>query len=195
MAPTVREVVRPMVALLTLILVAALSTSAPVMGQDEPVSEEHGADATHREASSGARSDIRSEHGPPDAFAILFYEETPVDGDSRTVRVEEWTYYDQGLEFSFTGEGLISREPVEVPPGQIADPAPYDPDVFEAFMSLDELVTATGLPDYIGGPVKDLVKGGDLYFGDRLIWGMKDDELVYVEALALEAEESAGSQP
>ncbi len=36
--------------------------------------------------------------------------------------------------------------------------------------------------------LEDLVEGGELYFADRLIWGMKDGELRYVEALALEAE-------
>jgi hypothetical protein len=185
-----------MVALAALTLVTALWASAPVMGQDVPVNEQSKGVATDRDDGGRTRSAVRSEHGPPDAFSILFYDEVVGDSGPLTVRAEQWTYYDEGLEYSFAGDELIARDPIEVPPDAFVEPAPYDPDAFEAYMGLDELLATTGLADYIGGPVKDLVQGGELYFADRLTWGMKDGELIYVEALALETDEqAAGSQP
>ena len=195
MAWTVR-VVRPMVALGALTLVTATWASAPVTGQDAAVYEQSEGVATDRDDGGRARSAVRSEHGPPDAFSILFYDEVMGDSEPLTVRAEQWTYYEEGFEYSFAGDELVARDPIEVPPDAFVEPAPYDPDAFEAYMSLDELLAATGLADHIGGPVKDLVQDGELYFADRLTWGMKDGELIYVEALALEADErTVGSQP
>jgi len=45
--------------------------------------------------------DAYLEYGFPEAFRILFYDEMLPDGSIVPVRLESWTYYGQGVEFSF----------------------------------------------------------------------------------------------
>lgn len=137
--------------------------------------------------------DIRALYGPPDAFAVLYFDEQRADGTVTTVSMSRWSYYGEGVEFSFAGDEVVAEDPVFLEPGSTAEPVPYDPDQFHAYMSLDEVVAAAGLEDYVGGPVDELVDGGELYFADRLSWGLQDGELRYIEAFALEAEVAAGA--
>ena len=137
--------------------------------------------------------DIRALYGPPDAFAVLYFDEQGADGTVATVSMSRWSYYDEGVEFSFAGDEVVAEDPVFLEPGSTAEPVPYDPDQFRAYMNLDEVVAAAGLEDYIGGPVDELVDGGELYFADRLSWGLQDGELRYIEAFALEAEVATGA--
>jgi hypothetical protein len=67
---------------------------------------------------------------------------------------------------------------------------PYRPEQFVAYMSLEELIAAAGLETYLVVPLeKELVEGGEVYYADELTFGLKNDELLYVEALALEVGE------
>ena len=91
------------------------------------------------------------------------------------------------MEYTYADGQLVAEDAVELEPGATVEPAPYDPDQFSAYLSLEEVVAAAGLEEYLGGPVDDLVEGGELYVADRLMWGIKDGELRYVEAVALDA--------
>ncbi len=141
---------------------------------------------------TSTRDDVRARYGPPEAFAILYFDEPGPDGTSATTSTEQWSYFGEGVEFTFAGDEVVAAEAIEVVGGADTEPVPYDPDDFHAYMSLDEVVAAAGLEEYIGGPVAELVEGGELFFGDRLSWGLQDGELRYIEALALEAGPTAG---
>ena len=148
-------------------------------------------DTDEEVAGSRTKADIRARYGPPEAFAILYFDEAAPDGSVQAVSLERWSYYGAGLEFTFSDGGVVAEDAVELEVGAQAEPVPYDPDRFSAYMSLEEVVSASGLEDFIGGSVDEMVENGELYFGDRLAWGIKDGELRYIEALALEATDTA----
>jgi hypothetical protein len=137
-------------------------------------------------------TEVRERLGRPDAFSILYYDEPGTDGSVQTVTMSQWTYFDEGLEFTFTDEVIVTEDTFELEPGVEAEPVPYDPDQFRAYMSPEEVLEATGLEEFFGGSADELVDGGELYFADRLIWGIKDGELRYIEAVALEAQAARG---
>jgi hypothetical protein len=163
---------RVLLATVVLVLFVASETVAQAQPQAEALS----------------RADVRERHGKPDAFSILYYDEPGVGGSVRTVTVSQWTYFDEGLEYTFADEHVVAEDTIELQPGAEAGSVPYDPDQFQAYMSLDAFLEAIGLEERLGGPVDELVDRGELYFADHLIWGIKDGELRYVEAVALEAE-------
>jgi hypothetical protein len=54
-------------------------------------------------------------------------------------------------------------------------------------MDLQQVIAAAGLDSFLVVPLeKELVAGGEVYYADRLTFGLKDDELCYLEALALD---------
>ncbi len=128
--------------------------------------------------------------GYPEAFVILFYEEDQVDGSLRDVRFETWSYYTSSVEYTFINGVQEAEDPLEVELVGDLQPIPYQPEQFVAYMSLDEVIASAGLETYLVIPLeKELVEGGEVYYADELTFGLKDDELLYVEALALEIEE------
>lgn len=136
-----------------------------------------------------AQMEVFGELGSPQAFTLLFYEEQQFDGSYEDVRFETWDYYDVGVSYTFingelAGEDLLDVEIV----GEIY-PIPYRPDQFSAYMSLDEVLASAGLDRYLVVPLeKELVEGGEVYYAQELTFGLKDDELLYIEALALEVD-------
>jgi len=53
-------------------------------------------------------------------------------------------------------------------------------------MSLEEVVAAAGLDSYVEIPLeKEFLEGGISYFAPALTFSLKNDELIYLEALAL----------
>jgi hypothetical protein len=126
-----------------------------------------------------------AERGYPEAFAILFYEELDEIGAVVPVRHEIWSYYTQGVAISFLDGGAAGEVPLDVNVDEI-EPVPYRPEQFEAFMSLDELLGSTGLLSFLIVPTEpELVLGGQVYHGDQITFGMKNDELLSVETHAL----------
>jgi len=146
--------------------------------------------ATSAEPSPRARSkaDVLTDLGPPDAFLIL-YPERAEDATAEPVSLETWTWYDSGLELTFEGDALVAEEGVEAIDDVIA--TPYDPDSFEAWMSLDEVLAAAGVEDRYGGPMDD-AETKELWFAEQLAWGLDDGELRYIEGIALGAREDEG---
>jgi hypothetical protein len=131
---------------------------------------------------------VRAERGDPEAFMILFYDEELEDGSIGNVRTETWSYYTQWVEYTFINGELVGEDPIEVELGQL-EPVPYKPEQFRAYMDLEQVIATAGLDAFLVVPLeKELVDGGEVYYADRLTFGLKDDELRYVEALALEVE-------
>lgn len=128
-------------------------------------------------------------YGYPEAFTILFYEEESIEAGIQIVRLETWDYYTQGIGLTYINGELSAEDPIEISAIGILDPLPYYPEQFSAFMSLDEVIAAAGIDTYVEIPLdKQLLDGGVSYFANSLTFGLKNDELLYVEALALSSE-------
>ncbi len=128
-------------------------------------------------------------YGYPEAFTILFYEEETVGGGTAPVRLETWDYYTQGIGLTFINGDLIAEDPLEIDDVGSLDPLPYYPEQFSAFMSLEEVISAAGIDTYVEIPLeKEFLEGGVSYFANSLTFGLKNDELLYIEALALSTE-------
>ena len=125
-------------------------------------------------------------YGYPEAFTILFYEEEIVGGGVAPVRLETWDYYTQGTGLTFINGELEAEEPLEIEEEfGSPDPLLYYPEQFSAFMSLEEVIAAAGIDTYVEIPLeKDFLEGGVVYYANSLTFGLKDNELVYIEALA-----------
>ena len=130
--------------------------------------------------------DAYLEYGFPEAFRILFYDEMLPDGSIVPVRLESWTYYGQGVEFSFLNGEKTGLETLNNPQlGNLILP-PYYPEQFAAYMSLDEVVTAAGLDEYaVISLEKDYLGDSEVYYGPQLSFGMKDGELRMGEVMGL----------
>jgi len=124
------------------------------------------------------------EHGIPQAFTLLFYEE-----DGTPVRAETWSYYDQGLEIDFVDGELQGERASGIAAGDVI-PVPYRPDQFSAFMTLAEVLASAQIDHYLVMPLEnELLEGGEIYYADEIMFGLKDGRLRYVQVLALEGEE------
>ena len=63
----------------------------------------------------------------------------------------------------------------------------YTPDMFIASMDREKIAAIADLDSWVIIPVEDeLVFDGDLYYADGLGFGLKNSELVYIEAYSLE---------
>ncbi|MEE9513178.1 MAG: hypothetical protein V3V46_03785 [Anaerolineales bacterium] len=144
--------------------------------------------ATSQQALSTEQLSVRAELGSPEAFSILFYEEELLDGSYGDVRFETWSYYTDGVEYTFINGEMVGEDPIDIDVGELIQ-IPYAPEQFVAYMNLDEVVASARLDTFLVVPLeKELVDGGEVYYADELTFGLKDDELLYVEALALEVE-------
>jgi len=140
-------------------------------------------------ALSAAQQAVVAEMGAPQAFSLLFYEEELEDGSLGDVRYETWSYYTAGVEYTFINGDQVSREPIELGLSGEIVPIPYRPEQFTAYMSLDEVIDTAGLTTYLVVPLeKELVDGGQVYYADELTFGLKNDELLYLESLAVQVE-------
>jgi hypothetical protein len=136
---------------------------------------------------SSAQGDVLARLGPPESFTILFYQEAE-GGSVRDARYETWSYFTAGTEFSFLNGELVGETPLDIAVSELV-PLPYRPELFSAYMSLDQIVAATGLGRHLIIPVeKELMEDAQVYFADQLTFGLKGDELVFVETLPLEME-------
>jgi hypothetical protein len=126
-----------------------------------------------------------STYGNPEAFTILFYEEETSDQEIQTVRLETWDYYTLGIGLTFINGELVSEDPIEWNNQEPIIPVRYSPQQFSAFISLDDVIAATGIETYIEVPMNiDLLEKGKLYYSDSLSFGLQDNQLIYIETLA-----------
>lgn len=140
-------------------------------------------------------ADLLGSFGAPDAFTIYFFDEPAADGSMAPVAMEEWVYHDQGVAYAIDGDAVVASEPVSVEPAADLQATPYEPAQFGAYMSLEQVLDSTGIDDYIVGTVDAAVDDGELFLGDRLVWGLKDGQLRYVRALALASQTRATEEP
>ena len=139
---------------------------------------------------SGDQAGVIDHQGYPEAFSILFYDEQQVDGSLLDIRFETWSYYTSGREYTFINGEQVAEDPLEIELVGDLVSIPYQPEQFVAYMSLDEVIASGGLETYLVVPLEmELVDGGEVYYADELTFGLKNDQLLYVEALALEAGE------
>ena len=125
-------------------------------------------------------------YGYPEAFRILFYDETLPDGSIGPVRLESWTYYTLGVELTFLNGEKSGEESLNISQFSTLKLPPYYPEQFSAYMSLAEVMTAAGLDQYAVIPLeKDYLEGSEVYYGPQLSFGMKDGELRMVEVMGL----------
>ena len=135
---------------------------------------------------SSAQEEQLFSYGYPEAFTILFYEEKTISGSVEPVRLETWDYYSQALSLTFINGDLSAEDPLEIDDPGSLDPLPYFPEQFRAFMSLDEVIAAAGIDSYVEIPLeKEFIEDGVVYYAYSLTFGLKDNELLYIEALAL----------
>jgi len=136
-----------------------------------------------------AQQTALAEHGAPEAFSILFYERPSPEGGLEDVRLETWDYYHDDLRLTFVNGALDQQETLGLGKAPAFVSLPYTPEQFTAYMNLDEVLAAAGLSSYVVVPVeREVVSGGAVYYGKGLTFGLKDGELRYVEALAVEGE-------
>lgn len=135
---------------------------------------------------SPSQSDLLRQRGHPQAFTLLFYEQLGVDGASLTVRQETWDYYSQGESYTFVNGELDSFDSIEAVDLASLAAQPYSPEQFAAKMSLDDVLAAADVEEFIEVPLEEqFLDGGDLYYGRALAFGMIDGKLRYLEALAV----------
>jgi hypothetical protein len=128
-------------------------------------------------------------HGYPEAFTILFYEEEAPNGGIQNVRLEIWDYYSLGFGLTFINGELVAEDAIEWNNQANVVPAPYYPEQFSMFMELADVITAAGLRTYIEIPLdQELMESGKLYYAESLSFGLQENQLVYLEALALTEE-------
>lgn len=143
-------------------------------------------------ADTRVAADIRARFGPPEAFAIYYYDAEAEDGSATPASTETWTYFGSGVEFTFEDDRVVAEDAVDVRPVAEIVPVPYDPDQFSAYMPVDEVLAVTGIDEYLSGPADEVIENAQLYFGPQLTWAMLDGQLRYVEALALEVDDASG---
>ncbi len=126
---------------------------------------------------------IIGQNGYPDSFTILFYDD---EFGGTSTRLETWVYSREGMQFTFTNGKLEGSDSFVALQGRVIF-SPYKPQQFSAYMSLEEVLASTKINEFLLLPLeKELVLGGESYFSDRLAFGLKDGELMYVEAIGFE---------
>ena len=125
-------------------------------------------------------------YGYPDSLSILFYKQSDANNQVQDIRLETWVMMDNDLELTFLNGTLTETEAIEDPHGPY-HPAEYRPELFSANMNLDEVLTAAGIEKYLVVPLEDeLLKDSEIYYAGQLMFGLKDNQLRYIETLILE---------
>jgi hypothetical protein len=134
------------------------------------------------------RPEILSYLGNPDAFDISIVE---VEGVQ--VRLESWRYFQYGTRVDFVDGEAVWTIPIEPMPEGTIFAAWYDPLDFEIGMTAAEAVhvITNASPAGAAPELIDLAEGGDdlvggaALVGDQIMVGLENDQVVYVETIAL----------
>ncbi len=138
---------------------------------------------------SPAQQQCIDERGYPEAFTIYFYQINPDEGYDQATRSETWNYYSTGSTLTFIDGELVSQETIESTSFNTL-PVLYHPEQFSAFMSLDMLKMSTGIQEFLILPLEpEIVQDGQVLYAEQLAFGMKNNRLMYVEAIALTEEQ------
>lgn len=131
------------------------------------------------------QSNMISRMGYPDSFFIMFFEDE-VNGSLDNYRFETWTYHSRSSEYNFLNGELVSENSTAVKAGELVDNL-YRPEQFTEYMSLEEVVSTASIERYAVAPMEDeFVEGGEVFYADRLAFGLVHGKLIFVESIALE---------
>ena len=171
----------PWIVGITLVAAIALITVDWMIADDVVlVTVEDRASAPGTAEMSADQSATLAELGQPDAFTIFFFTDTVSE---QPARVETWSYYGVQREVAFIDGAITAEErPADASAPVIA--AGYSPAAFTAFMTEAEVAAAAGIDEYVRIEVEDdVVSEGAVYVGRNLLFGLKDGQLIYVEAV------------
>jgi hypothetical protein len=127
------------------------------------------------------RPEILKRMGRPDAFKLTF-----ATLDSKVVRYEQWSYFDDQACLDFMNGTLVSTEKLDPLPDGSIFASEYDPQSFQAGMSVQAVSTLVGNSQLVQLDTADEgVPGGLVMAGQQILFGFNQGQLVYVETLAL----------
>jgi hypothetical protein len=127
------------------------------------------------------RPEILARMGRPDSFRITF--ETL---NSKGVRYEEWSYFDDQTCLDFMDGTLVSTVKLDPLPDGSIFASDFDPQSFQAGMSVDEVKALLPDQQFMEVDAADVgVPGGSVMAGERILLGFDQGQLVYVETFAL----------
>lgn len=134
------------------------------------------------------RPEILAYLGTPDAFDISIVE---VEGVQ--VRLESWRYYQYGTRVDFVDGEAVWTIPIEPMPEGTIFAAWYNPLDIRTGMSAIEIiqVVTAASPAGTAPELIDLAEGGEdlaggaALVGDQIMIGIENDQVVYVETIAL----------
>lgn len=134
---------------------------------------------------------ILTKYGNPQAFSLLFYDQADGDQGQQTIRSETWTYYDHDVEYLFINGQLTDEIEIESETQNLT-PLGVTPGQFQAYMSLDQVLSAAHAERYLVVPLEDgYLPNSSVYYCQGLSFGLQNGELRYLEALAVELEETS----
>lgn len=138
--------------------------------------------------SEDRRPTVREEMGAPDTFTVHFQ---ALEGE--TVRFESWSYFDFQSRFDFVDGELLWTADLEPLPDGSLFPHYYQPDDFQAGMTVDEVRELLGGKELLAIDLAEGdIPGGLALVGDQILLGFDQGGLVYVETLALAPDETGG---
>lgn len=127
------------------------------------------------------RPEILKRMGRPDAFKLTF-----ASLDSKVVRYEQWSYFDDQTCLDLMNGTLVSTEKLEALPDGSIFASEYDPQSFQAGMSVQAVTALMGNKDLTQlDTAGQGVPGGLVMAGQQILFGFEQGRLVYVETLAL----------
>jgi hypothetical protein len=127
------------------------------------------------------RPEILKSMGQPDSFRITF--ETL---NSKEVRYEEWSYFDDQTCLDFMDGTLVSTVKLDPLPDGSIFASDIDPQRFKATMSLDDVKALFPDQQLLAVDATQVgVPGGTVLAGQRILFGFDQGQLVYVETFAL----------
>ena len=122
-------------------------------------------------------------NGYPAAFSILFYQEQEAGGQVEEVRDETWYYFNPDIKVTFVNGKFSASEASELQGGSAG--WYYRPEMFTAYMRPEQVAEAVGFREWLIMPVEEnLVVGATVYYANGLTFGVKNDNLIYIEMLA-----------
>ena len=136
---------------------------------------------------SSDQKELTQDLGNPTNYIIVFGEMI-VDGEYKTARYEAWNYERHGRSFSFIDGKFTGDEDIAFI--DKADPFPISPDKFKEGMTLKQIKKVIGAdPNVVASVPELLVEDTKIYdFNEQIKVGIKDNEVVYVQALPINIE-------
>jgi hypothetical protein len=127
------------------------------------------------------RPEILASMGRPDAFRITF--ETL---NSKRVRYEEWSYFDDQTELDFMDGTLVSTIQLDPLPDGSIFASDIDPQSFQSDMSADDVKALFPDQQLLAVDATQAgIPGGMVLAGQRILLGFDQGQLVYVETFPL----------